>query len=172
MKKIYMVGIIAICLIASAFAAVEGWKLLTATSTFNVVEGVEVQYYEASTGQWISLPTDNLVNIQFGTTSIKAGETDTFYLRAKNTAASGILGLTVKLGSAPYLSHTVVCHADSVGTKYEMVGNDVFVELPSDGSYKMLGFTTTAEGTTPTGQITFENYVTRQNAEPAYDNEC
>lgn len=172
MKKIYVIGIVAILMIVSAIATVGGWRLLTATSHFNIVEGVEIQYFEVADGQWHSLPVDQS-NVDFGEASLKAGESNSFLLRARNTASSGNLGLTVVMDDANWLYHTVDCVADSTGTKYTFVdGNTVYVELPSGSAWKTLSFGTGADGETPIGEILFNNTVSRGNALSEYTSEC
>ena len=172
-KKLFaiVVTMISLLFVGSAMAS-GGWKLLTAQSKFNVVEGVVMQYYEVADGNWHDLPNSG-GSVEFGEAQIMPGETNTFYLRAKNSASSGTLGLIVEIDPATYLTHDVVCKgADSTGTEYSFGSNTVYVKLPSDGVWKTLGFETVADGDTPIGYILFNNTVTRTNPQSTYEVVC
>jgi hypothetical protein len=169
MKKIWIVSIVAICCLAMAMATISGWRLITATSHLNVTEGVEIQYLE--NGDWVNLAVDGS-NIQFGSRTLRAGETDTLYLRARNNANSGILGLTVSMDNAQWLYHGIRCYEESSGTLYTAVDNTVYMKLPANESWKALAFDTTADGEIPTGEITFDNTAARGNALEEYVSAC
>lgn len=169
MKKTYMIGIIAILCVGIAFGVVEGYKLLTATSHFSTIEGIELQYFETADGQWHDLPANgSLVN--FGIANIKPGETTTFYVRGRNTAASGALDLIVVLDDSNYLTHSLVCN--QTGVAYTQAGNTYHIKTIAGAGYQAVGFSTTADGMMPIVSTDFNNTVYRANVLVGYENVC
>jgi hypothetical protein len=166
MNKI--VWIIAAISIIGIVVAAAGWQLMTAENQINIVEGVSMQYLSGDS--WVDMPV-NQANVELPLQVLMPGETNTLYIKASNTAETGTLGLVLNVESVDWLSHSVVCGAESTGTQYTKVGDEVFIKLPSNQSVN-LGISTTADGNTPVGGINFSTTVTRTNPLEAYLETC
>lgn len=169
-KKPAMVLVLALALTVGVFAAaVGGYKLFTAVSHFNVQEGVEVQYWDGAAWQPLAV---NGGTFDLGTATIKAGETNSFTLRARNTASSGVLGLHLEIESATGLTHDVLCNANSNSLQYTKRADNYWFKAPADSVWRSIDVTTTADGGIGVGAIEFDNTLTRGNAETSYEATC
>lgn len=176
-RKTIILGILGLLLISGlVYGTVSGYQLLTANSHFQAVEGIEIQYLD-NTSNWVNLPVDQRV-IDLAITDINPGETNIFYVRARNIADSGELGLTLTMDGVTGLSHEVICMgSNSTGTTYTFDNssterNDLYVKLPSIESWKVLGIKTTADGALPIELYNFTNRIYRDNALSSYVSVC
>lgn len=170
--KKYSIPLVIIMVLALATgvtaAAIGGYKLFTAVSHFNVQEGIEVQYWDGAAWQPLAVSG---TTFDLGTSSIKAGETNSFSLRARNTATSGVIGLKLNIESIDGITHDVLCNANSNGLQYTK-GADFLFKAPADSVWRSVDITTTAAGDIGVGSIEFDNTLARQNAESSYDLTC
>ena len=148
---------------------VGGYKLFTAVSHFNVQEGMEVEYWSGTA--WLPLAVDGST-FDLGQSNIKAGETNSFTLRARNTATSGVLGLKLAIESATGISHDVLCNVNSNGLQYTKDTNEFYFKAPADSVWRSIDVTTTADGGIVIGTLEFDNILTRNNAEASYALTC
>jgi len=169
MKKIY-IGLVAILCVSLAVAAAgTGYKLLTATSHFIHVEGVEAQYYETLDSQWHDLPLTS-GQVDFGIANIKPGETTQFCVRGRDTAANGKLNLQIQIDESDYLRHSLVCNQS--GVQYSIYENVYHVLLEGGSDWQTICISTTASGDLPITVSTFNNTVYRTDALSTYNNTC
>lgn len=169
-KTVILVALFAMLAIGMVSAYVSGYKLFTAVSHFNVQEAIEVQYWDGAA--WQNLAVDGST-FDLGTANIKAGETNSFILRARNTAASGVLGLFLNIEPYSGISHDVTCiTGQSEGLKYTKGTDQYWFEAPAGAGWKAITVTTTADGSIGTGTIEFDNTLTRNNPEASYDLTC
>lgn len=145
-----------------------GYGLFTAKSHFNVQEGIEVEYWTGTT--WLPLEVTG-GTFDLGTATIKAGETNSFTLRARNIATSGVVGLKLNIESIEGLTFDALCNTNSNGLQYTK-GSDFLFKAPADSVWRSVDITTTAAGDIATGTVEFDNTLSRQNAESSYVLTC
>ena len=113
-------------LLAIGLVSAVGYGLFTATSHFNVEEGIEVEYWTGTA--WLPLAVDG-GTFDLGTATINPGETDSFIVRARNIASSGAVGLTLQIESVTGISHSMECVVgQSEGLNYTE-RTDVYLSL-------------------------------------------
>lgn len=172
MNKKLSVSLVLILALAVGIVAatVSGYKLFTAVSHFNVQEGVEVQYYDGALWQPLAVSGGTF---DLGTTAIKPGETNSFLLRARNTASSGALDLHLVMENIDGLSHNVLCvTGQSEGLEYTTATNDYHFKAVGDSSWKAIQIDTTATGDMPVGEVEFDNTLTRGSVLTSYGATC
>lgn len=171
--------IIAALLTTTVVAALlGGWLLFTGSSTYQVGEAVELEAWNGS--EWVSLELNSADPILWGyaydeggnAITMSPGETQTQYLRMRNTAASGILGGRVEMGTNENLVREVVCKEGSAAN-YEVTDSNIFVKLPSGSEWQTIGIKTIAPADMqPAGTITLLDKVLRDEAISNYTMTC
>lgn len=163
-----VIGILAL-VVGGVSAVITGYKLFTARSYFTIEEGVEVQYKVGT--EWLPLVV-NGGTFDLGPVTIQPGEIDSFRLRAKNIATSGTIGLKLDIDVISGLTYDVVCNTESQAIVEYTDVDDFLFRLPSDGLWRSVDITTTADGSVALGGIEFNNNLYRQNAENIYVSVC
>ncbi len=173
MKRTKIISIALLSLLVIGVASAIGYNLFTATSHFEVEEGIEIGYWTGT--DWASLDVSS-GTFDLGTSTINPGETDSFILRGRNIASSGAIDLTLEIGDVDGLSHSVECVAigdvDSIGLEYEGAANTYHFKVVGGNDWKSIKVNTIAEGNLPIGAITFNNTITRDNVLSSYGNVC
>ncbi len=172
-KRTKIISIALLSLLVVGVVSAVGYGLFTAKSHFEVEEGIEIDYWTGT--DWVSLDVSG-GSFDLGTSTINPGETDSFILRGRNIASSGAIDLMLEIGYVDGLSHSVECVAiggvDSIGLKYEGTANTYHFKLVGGNDWKSIKINTIAEGNLPTGAITFDNVITRDNVLSSYGNTC
>jgi hypothetical protein len=170
-KKVFRTIPVWMVLAIVSVVGLSSYLLLTATSHFTIVEGIEVQYND-STGNWQSLPV-NGGNVDLGQTNLKPGDINTFVVAIKNTASSGVIGAHLQADQVDGLTHSLSCVEGSSGVKYQSEGNDLYVKVPSGGISQIIGINTIASNLlTPGIVLTFNNKLYRDEPLSSYASSC
>ena len=157
-------------LVAIGLVSAVGYGLFIAVSHFNVEEGIEVEYWTGTA--WLPLEVSG-GTFDLGTATIKAGETNSFLVRARNTASSGAVGLTLQIESVPGISHSMECIVgQSEGLNYTERTDIFYFNANGDSVWKAIQVNTIADGDLPPGSIAFNNILTRDNVLPSYEETC
>lgn len=168
--KLTIIGLLALVLVGGIVAAVGGYKLFTAVSHFNVQEAMEVQYWDGANWQPLAV---NGATFDLGTATIKAGETNSFVVRARNTASNGVLGLVLNIESTTGITNDIQCYgAQSTGLQYTKGPSVFYFKAPADSTWRAIQIDTTTSGDIETGSIEFDNTLTRNNALDSYVATC
>lgn len=169
-KKVLRVMPVWLLLVVVSVVGLSSVLLLTAVSHFTIVEGIEVQYNDTN-GNWQSLPVNGGM-VDLGQTNLKPGDTDTFVVRMKNTASTGVIGAHLQIDAVDGLIHALSCVEGSSGVKYTSGSNDLYVRVPS-GDYQIIGISTTASTLLiPGTSLTFNNKLYRDEPLVSYASTC
>lgn len=169
-KRTKIISIVMLSLLAVGIVSAVGYGLFTATSHFEVKEGIEIEY-DSGAG-WIPLDVSG-GTFDLGTSTINPGETDSFILRGRNIASSGAIDLILEIGDVNGLSHSIECVAgQSDGLEYKGTANTYHFKVVGGNDWKSIKVNTIAEGNLPIGAITFDNVITRDNVLSSYGNTC
>ena len=170
MKRTKIISIALLSLLVIGVASAIGYNLFTATSHFEVEEGIEIEY-DSGAG-WIPLDVSG-GTFDLGTSTINPGETDSFILRGRNIASSGTIDLMLEIEHVDGLSHSVECVAgQSDGLEYEGTADTYHFKVVGGDGWKSIKVNTIADGNLPIGAITFDNVITRDNVLSSYGNTC
>ncbi len=170
MKRTKIISIVLLSLLVVGVASAIGYNLFTATSHFEVEEGIEIEY-DSGAG-WVPLDVSG-GTFDLGTSTINPGETDSFILRGRNIASSGAIDLMLEIEHIDGLSHSVECVAgQSDGLEYKGTADTYHFKVVGGNGWKSIKVNTIADGNLPIGAITFDNVITRDNVLSNYGKNC
>ena len=173
MKKIWKALLLVSVLCIGSVFAYSAWTLLTTTQEINVVEGVEMQYWDGAA--WVNVPLNTGTVQILPASTLKPGESQVTYIQVSDTAnpVSRPLNLNMGFSFEDYVATTVECHPTMMdGQTYTYVGNSLDMLLMPDSTWRTIGIKQTMDGASSLETQTIEGSAARSNALDRYMDRC
>lgn len=170
-KKLFLgIGIAVLC-IATALAY-NAWTLLNTTQEINVVEGVEMQYWNGV--NWVDVPMNSGTVQLLPEITLKPGEATSTPIRMRNTAQYGnALNLNFQFSFEDYVTTHIECNVDNRdGAVFSYVGNSMDMLLNANSGWKTVDIIQELDGSASLTVQIVEGNVSRSNALNDYAVTC
>ena len=176
-KKLFLgIGIAVLC-IASVLAL--GYQLVTTKQSVEVLEGIEMQYWNGA--GWTNIPTSTGTEQILPTVTLKPGECGVTYYQVRNIANGGIINLNYLMVQVPSVETTVECHPtmrEGIIFSFEeeldapYIENSLDIQLFGDSIWKTIGIRQCLDGASTLETKEIIGTASRSNGLNVYRRDC
>ena len=172
MKKIWKALLLVSVLCIGSVFAYSAWTLLTTTQEINVVEGVEMQYWDGSA--WVNVPLNTGTVQLLPEMTLKPGETAKTPIRVRNTALYGnALNFNFQFSYEEFVTTHIECNTNNLdGASFSYTGNSMDLLLNANAGWKTVDIIQNLDGSSSLAIQIIEGTASRSNALATYATTC
>jgi hypothetical protein len=177
--KLLLAVVIMSVLCVTSVLAYAAWTLVTTTQTVEVIEGVEMRYWDGDSWENIEMNGDDSVTLP--TLTLNPGECGTTVYQIRNIADGGVLNVNYLMSQEDYMDTSVSCNTDSMdGLIFNFeepllpdhVDNSLDMQLSGDSTWKSFKIYQCLDGASSIDSKSIEGTLSRSNSLDRYIRGC